>query len=98
MSRTYRTNKLGEVRTDKYKKSYNGCGCSYCDYINADFRRDHTEKFLNQEITENLNYMQDRYREYEHAIDDEDHYLDTLSNYITTVNKYIEDNRNLRIK
>jgi DNA gyrase/topoisomerase IV subunit A len=51
-----------------------------------------------QEITENLNYMQDRYREYEHAIDDEDHYLDTLSNYITTVNKYIEDNRNLRIK
>jgi hypothetical protein len=86
MSRTYRTNKLGEKRTDKFKKSWNGCGCGYCDYINTDFRRAHTDKFLDQEITENLNYMQDRYREYEHAIDDEDHYLDELSKNIIVEN------------
>ena len=86
MSRTYRTNKLGEIRTDKYKKSRNGCGCTYCDFINMDFRRQHTDRFIEQEIEENKNHMQDRYREYEHAIDDEDHYLDELSKNIIVEN------------
>tara|TARA_R110000850_G_C9650247_1_gene434330 strand:+ start:66 stop:236 length:171 start_codon:yes stop_codon:yes gene_type:complete len=54
MSRTFRTNKYGEVKTDKFKKGFNGCGCVYCEFINMDFRNKHRDLHYKNEIKENL--------------------------------------------
>ena len=50
MSRTFRTNKYGEVKTDKFKKGFNGCGCVYCEFKNKDFRNNHNEIYIKNEI------------------------------------------------
>ena len=82
MSRTFRTNKYGEIKTDKFKRDFNGCGCVYCEFINTDFRNEHRETVANKEIREYSNYIEDRYDEYYDNLDDENYYLDTLSDYI----------------
>lgn len=87
MSRTFRTNKYGEIKSDKFKRDFNGCGCVYCEFLNKDFRNKNREIFSDKEIEENINYMDDRYREYWSDIDDEDYYLDTLSNSIMEENR-----------
>lgn len=55
MSRTFRTNKYGEVKTDKFKKDFNGCGCAYCEFKNADYRNKHRESAAEKEIRESNN-------------------------------------------
>jgi hypothetical protein len=55
VSRTFRTNKYGEVKTDKFKKSFNGCGCAYCEFKNTDFRNKHKENQANEKISDCLN-------------------------------------------
>lgn len=56
MSRTFRTNKYGEVKTDKFKKDFNGCGCVYCDYVNRDFRGKHIDKLHKKQIEEVIKF------------------------------------------
>ena len=55
MSRTFRTNKYGEVKTDKFKKGFNGCGCVYCEFKNIDFRNKHKENQADKEINKYKN-------------------------------------------
>lgn len=88
MSRTIRTNKYGETKTDKYKKNFNGCGCAYCEYINTDFRHEHRERAADNSINEHKNFLEDRYEEWEiNEIIEEDHYLDFLSDSIQIFNQ-----------
>lgn len=88
MSRTIRTNKYGETKTDKYKRNFNGCGCAYCEFINKDFRNYHREKFKDLEIRDNINYIDDRYDELEDSIINEDYELDSISD--NNMKEYIE--------
>jgi len=60
MSRTIRTNKYGETKTDKFKKDFNGCGCVYCEFINTDYRNKHRELFADRQIKEYINYIVDK--------------------------------------
>jgi hypothetical protein len=60
MSRTFRTNKYGDVKTDKFKKNFNGCGCVYCEYKHTDFRDKHIEKLLDVEIKEGEDYIENK--------------------------------------
>tara|TARA_R110000765_G_scaffold391257_1_gene484075 strand:- start:489 stop:794 length:306 start_codon:yes stop_codon:yes gene_type:complete len=87
MSRTFRTNKYGEVKTDKFKKGFNGCGCAYCELLNKDFRNDHKELSANEEIKAGEGYIEDWSDEYIYPIDDEDYWLDNLSNEILEYNQ-----------
>ena len=102
MSRTFRTNKYGEVKTDKFKKGFNGCGCAYCNFIHADFRNDHKELSANEEIKSGEGYIEDWSDEHIHPIDDEDHELDNISSEITRHNKdlaYTKERKlNIKIK
>ena len=82
MSRTYRTNKYGEVKTDKFKINFNGCGCGYCEFINTDFRNKHNELFSDKEMKESENFLTDRHSEREEELINEQHYLDSLSNRV----------------
>lgn len=60
MSRTIRTNKYGETKTDKFKRDFNGCGCVYCEFINTDYRNKHRELFADRQIKEHTNYIIDK--------------------------------------
>ena len=90
MSRTFRTNKYGEVKTDKFKKDFNGCGCAYCDFISADFRNYHKELSANKEIKAGENYIEDWTEEYIYPIDEEDYLLDNLNNEINKYNTNLQ--------
>ena len=79
MSRTFRTNKYGEVKTDKFKKDFNGCGCVYCEFMSFDSRNKHNELFKDNEIKENVDYLRDRYEDLQY---EEKYYLDTISTYL----------------
>ena len=52
MSRTFRTNKYGDIKTDKFNKDFNGCGCVYCEFKNTDNRNIHRELYLINEVQE----------------------------------------------
>ena len=91
MSRTFRTNKYGEVKTDKFKKGFNGCGCAYCDFISTDFRNTHRELHSKNQIIEDENYIPDRYNEVFYLIDDEDHELDEINNEILKHNQELNN-------
>ena len=98
MSRTFRTNKYGEVKTDKFKRGFNGCDCVYCN----DSRNTHRELHSKNQIIEDENYIPDRYNEVFCSIDDEDHELDNISSEITRHNKdlaYTKERKlNIKIK
>tara|TARA_R110000796_G_scaffold5390_4_gene20242 strand:+ start:712 stop:990 length:279 start_codon:yes stop_codon:yes gene_type:complete len=79
MSRTFRTNKYGEIKTDKFKKGFNGCGCAYCQFINTDDRNKHRELALSNEIQEFENYIQERWSEEFEYIDKQDHYWEKIN-------------------
>lgn len=82
MSRTFRTNNYGEIKRDKFKKKFNGCGCTYCKFINTDFRNKHIEKYLSEEIKITSNFLEDRYEEYWYDYNEEEYYLDEISSII----------------
>ncbi len=65
MSRTFRTNKLGEVKTDKFVRDFNGCGCAYCEYINTDNRPNHINKRKITDIKEGLELWDTRYDDHD---------------------------------
>jgi hypothetical protein len=86
MSRTIRTNKYGETKTDKFQSNFNGCGCVYCEHINTDSRNKHLEKHTDHEIKKQ-NYIEDRYDEWDNVVYEEDHYLDEVSENIMRENE-----------
>ena len=86
MSRTFRTNKYGEIKTDKFKKDFNGCGCAYCEFINTDFRNKHVKTYLDNEIKEASNYLENRYEEYWYDYNEEEYHLDEISSIIMKEN------------
>mgnify|MGYP003655794475 CR=1 FL=1 len=92
MSRTFRTNKYGEVKTDKFKKKgLNWRVCAYCEHLNKDFRNDHRELHSKNQIIEDENYIPDRYNEVFCSIDDEDHELDEINNEILKHNQELNN-------
>ena len=76
MSRTFRTNKYGEVKTDKFK-----------EFVNRDDRNLHIELRLKKEIEDDYNFIHDRYNEFFNKIDYEDHFLDSLNLEILKYNR-----------
>ena len=58
MSRTFRTNKYGEVKTDKFNRNFNGCGCVYCEFVNKDRRKEIIDNILDEEIINETKFKQ----------------------------------------
>lgn len=85
MSRTFRTNKYGKIKTDKFVRKLNDFG--YCKFINRDNRNKYLNKYAQQEIEEDCDYLDTRCDEHHSHIDDEGCYLDNLSLTIMNTNK-----------
>lgn len=82
MSRTIRTNKYGETKTDKFKKNFNGCGCAYCEYVNRDFRLDHKLRELDLDVKREIGGVDIVEENNVSNLVEEDHYLNELSELI----------------
>lgn len=92
MSRTVRTNKYGETKTDKFQRNFNGCSCAYCEYTNKDSRRKLQDNIINKEIKEGWNYLRERYSEEDDFIIEEGHYIDEVSDDIMIFNEQLKTN------
>ena len=86
MSRTIRTNKYGETKTDKFKKNFNGCGCAYCEYVNHDFRLDHKVRESDLDIKRTVSEITTLEEESLSDLAEEDYYLNELSDLILNEN------------
>ena len=87
MSRTFRTNKYGEVKTDKFKKGFNGCGCAYCDFIHNDSRNVHRDLHCKNEVMDGKDYIDNMYDEHLSDLDKEDYLLNKIDGEILKHNQ-----------